>query len=56
MPDVVLNDLCLNTIELLEGKAKYHNRSLRSYLRMIVENAANQKDINRDELMSRHLD
>ncbi len=56
MPDVVISDLSPEIIEMLEEKAKHHDRSLQSYLKMIVDNAANSWDINREELMARHVD
>ncbi|MBX9770650.1 MAG: hypothetical protein K2X29_04735 [Candidatus Obscuribacterales bacterium] len=56
MPDVVISDLSPEIIEMLEEKAKLNNHSLQSYLKMVVVNAANSSDVNREELMARHVD
>lgn len=45
MPEVVIYNLSPKLIEMLELKAKRHDRTLQSYLKMVVENAAKSSDV-----------
>lgn len=56
MPDLVISDLSPEIIKLAELKAKLHDRSLQSYLKMVVENAARSQDVIIEENCARLQD